>query len=202
MHYTLGVSTASRVVMEEIFGPVLVALPFRTAKEAIALANNTMYGLAGSVHSEQLPLALETAKHIRAGTVWINGHNMFDAAAGFGGYKESGYGRDGGREGLYEYVKPRWMDTIRVGPLDVDMKKFAASYNADRPAINGHGSSSSGGAPAIDHTYKLYYGGAQKRPDGNYSAIIRNVEGNVLAQVQNAMFPKYGSMLHVLVLTL
>ena len=89
-----GVSTASRVVMEEIFGPVLVALPFRTAKEAIALANNTMYGLGASVHSEQLPLALETAKHIVAGTVWINCHNMFDAAAGFGGFKQSGYNTD------------------------------------------------------------------------------------------------------------
>ena len=63
-----GVNTASRVVMEEIFGPVLVAMPFRTAKEAIAIANNTMYGLGASVHCEQLPLALETAKHIVAGT--------------------------------------------------------------------------------------------------------------------------------------
>ena len=66
----------------------------RTAKEAIAIANNTMYGLGASVHSEQLPLALETAKHIVAGTVWINCHNMFDAAAGFGGFKQSGYSAD------------------------------------------------------------------------------------------------------------
>ena len=106
-----NVNTASRVVMEEIFGPVLVALPFRTAKEAIALANNTLYGLGASVHSEQLPLALETAKQIKAGTVWLNCHNLFDAAAGFGGYKQSGYGRDGGQEGLYEYVKPSWQTT-------------------------------------------------------------------------------------------
>ena len=67
-----------------------------TAKEAIAIANNTLYGLGASVHSEQLPLALETAKHIKAGTVWLNCHNLFDAAAGFGGYKQSGYGREGG----------------------------------------------------------------------------------------------------------
>ena len=59
----------------------------RTAKEALALADNTMYGLAASVHSEQLTLALETAKHVKAGTVWINCHNLFDAAAGFGGYR-------------------------------------------------------------------------------------------------------------------
>ena len=58
--------------------------------------------------SLQLPLALETAKHLKAGTVWLNCHNMFDAAAGFGGYKQSGYGRDGGKEGLYEYAKPKW----------------------------------------------------------------------------------------------
>jgi aldehyde dehydrogenase (NAD+) len=77
-----GVNTASRVVEEEIFGPVLVALPFRTAKEAITIANNTIYGLAASVHTEQLTLALETAKNIKAGTVWINCHNVFDAAAG------------------------------------------------------------------------------------------------------------------------
>ena len=179
-----NVSTASRCVMEEIFGPVLVALPFRTAKEAIALANNTMYGLAGSVHSEQLPLALETAKHIKAGTVWINCHNVFDAAAGFGGYKQSGYGRDGGKEGLYEYVKPKWMETVRVEKLDVDMAKFAASYAADGPAINGmNGGKDSDAKPNIDHTYKLYYGGAQKRPDGNYSAVIRNVEGKTVGQV-------------------
>jgi len=76
------VNTASRVVEEEIFGPVLVALSFRTAKEAINLANNTIYGLAASVHTEQLTLALETAKSIKAGTVWVNCHNVFDAAAG------------------------------------------------------------------------------------------------------------------------
>merc|ERR1719244_1164826 len=174
-----GVSTASRVVMEEIFGPVLVALPFRTAKEAISLANNTMYGLGASVHSEQLPLALETAKHIQAGTVWINCHNMFDAAAGFGGYKQSGFGRDGGREGLFEYVKPAWQQKVRIAQLSFDMAKFGSSYTADIPAINGHGSDEI----SVDRTFKLYYGGAQKRPDANYSRVIRTVEGKVMAQV-------------------
>jgi aldehyde dehydrogenase (NAD+) len=123
--------------MEEIFGPVAVALPFRTAKEAISLANNTMYGLAASVHTEQLTLALETAKHIKAGTVWINCHNLFDAAAGFGGYKQSGYGRDGGKEGLWEYIKPKWQSRVRIGALEVNLAKFGATYTAGRPAING-----------------------------------------------------------------
>ena len=181
-----GVSTASRVVMEEIFGPVLVALPFRTAKEAIAIANNTMYGLGASVHSEQLPLALETAKHIIAGTVWINCHNMFDAAAGFGGFKQSGYGRDGGKEGLYEYVKPRWQGKVRLSDLKVDLAKFGAAYKADGPGINGGNGESSSDQLAVDRTYKLYYGGSQKRPDGNYSRVIRNVEGRVMAQVGEA----------------
>ena len=176
-----GVNTASRVVMEEIFGPVLVALPFRTAKEAIAIANNTMYGLGASVHSEQLPLALETAKHIMAGTVWINCHNMFDAAAGFGGYKQSGYGRDGGKEGLYEYVKPAWQDKVRLEDVKVDFAKFGAAYKADGPGINGGNGETK--SDQVDRTYKLYYGGSQKRPDGNYSRIIRNVEGRVMAQV-------------------
>lgn len=118
--------------MEEIFGPVAVALPFRTCKEAINLANNTMYGLGASVHTEQLTLALETAKHIKAGTVWINCHNLFDAAAGFGGYKQSGYGRDGGKEGLWEYMKPSWQKTPKNGKIDMDLAKFGASYQAGK----------------------------------------------------------------------
>jgi len=173
-----GVSTASRVVMEEIFGPVLVALPFRTAKEAIALANNTLYGLGASVHCEQLPLAIETAKHIQAGTVWINAHNLFDAAAGFGGFKQSGFGRDGGREGLFEYAKPAWSTSEIVPKPDVDIKKFGASDNTGCPAING-----SNGSGGVDRTYKMYYGGAQKRPDGNYSRTIRSVAGRIMGQV-------------------
>lgn len=98
--------STSTVVQEEIFGPVLVAYHFRTPKEAIALANNSRYGLASSVWTENLSLALEVALSIKAGTCWVNGHNMFDAAAGFGGYRESGFGRDGGKECLYEYSKP------------------------------------------------------------------------------------------------
>ena len=86
---------------------------FRTAKEAVALANNTTFGLGASVWSENLSTSLEVALMIKAGTVWINGHNMFDAAAGFGGYRESGFGRDGGKEGLMEYLKPKWQKRVR-----------------------------------------------------------------------------------------
>lgn len=82
----------------QIFGPVLTVLTFRTPKEAIALANNTKFGLASSVWTENVNLALEMAISIKAGVCWINSHNLFDAAAGFGGYRESGFGRDGGKE--------------------------------------------------------------------------------------------------------
>uniref|UniRef100_A0A8C5QWH5 Aldehyde dehydrogenase domain-containing protein n=1 Tax=Leptobrachium leishanense TaxID=445787 RepID=A0A8C5QWH5_9ANUR len=130
-----GVDTTSRCVREEIFGPVLVAMAFRTAKEAIALGNNTPYGLAASVWTENVPLALEVALSIKAGTVWVNGHNLFDAAAGFGGYKESGFGRDGGKEGLYEYVRPSWESRPHPNAEDVTYKTFALTYGADVPPV-------------------------------------------------------------------
>ena len=82
-------------------------MTFRTPAEAVELANNTRYGLAASVWTENINLALDIAPKIKAGTVWINCTNVFDAASGFGGYRESGFGREGGKEGLWEYVQPR-----------------------------------------------------------------------------------------------
>ena len=84
-------------------------MTFRTPDEAVALANNTRYGLAASVWSESINLALDVAPKLKAGVVWINSTNLFDAGAGFGGYKESGFGREGGREGVAAYTKPAWM---------------------------------------------------------------------------------------------
>ena len=84
--------------------PVLVATTFRTPDEAVALANNTRYGLSASVWTENVNRALEIAARVKVGVVWINSTNLFDAAAGFGGYRESGFGREGGREGLAEYL--------------------------------------------------------------------------------------------------
>src|SRR5436305_1047725 len=100
-----NVQPSSTIAQVEIFGPVLVTMTFRTPSEAVALANNTPYGLAASVWSESINLALDIAPKIKAGVVWINSTNLFDAAAGFGGYRESGFGREGGREGMYEYLK-------------------------------------------------------------------------------------------------
>ena len=102
------VSPAATIAQVEIFGPVLVSMTFRTPTEAVELANNTPYGLAASVWSENINLALDVAPKLKAGVVWINSTNLFDAASGFGGYRESGFGREGGREGMWEYLKPEW----------------------------------------------------------------------------------------------
>jgi acyl-CoA reductase-like NAD-dependent aldehyde dehydrogenase len=107
------VEPAAEISQVEIFGPVLVASTFRTPDEAVELANHTRYGLAASVWSENIDLALDMASRIKAGIVWVNSTNLFDAAAGFGGYKESGYGREGGREGMYEYLVPRWEQELK-----------------------------------------------------------------------------------------
>jgi len=142
--------------------------------------------LGASVFTERMTLGIETAKMIKAGAVWINCHNMFDAAAGFGGYKQSGYGRDGGKEGLFEYVKPRWQGRLFFNPPEIDLTKFGAAYMADRPSINPANPeivSAEGTLPKVDRTYKLYYGGAQKRPDGNYCRVINNASGKAFALV-------------------
>ena len=103
-----NVHPTSIVAQQEIFGPVLAAMTFRTPAEAVELANNTVYGLAACVWSESINVALHVAAQLKAGVVWVNCTNMFDAACGFGGYRESGYGREGGREGLLEYLEPAW----------------------------------------------------------------------------------------------
>ncbi len=107
------VSTANTVATEEIFGPVLVEMSFRTPEEAIALANNSKYGLAATIWTENVNLALDIAPKIKSGVVWINSTNNFDAAVGFGGYKESGFGREGGKEGMASYLKPKWEQELR-----------------------------------------------------------------------------------------
>ena len=101
-----GLHPSDRLMREEIFGPVLVSTTFRTPAEAAALANDTRYGLAASVWTENLNLALDMAPQIEAGVVWINAANLFDAAAPFGGRRESGFGREGGWEGLTAYTRP------------------------------------------------------------------------------------------------
>ncbi|HVO44012.1 MAG TPA: aldehyde dehydrogenase family protein, partial [Aggregatilineales bacterium] len=156
-----NVAPASTIAQIEIFGPVLVSMTFRTPAEAVALANNTVYGLAASVWSDNLNLSLDVARKIKAGSVWINSTNLFDAASGFGGYRESGFGREGGREGLWEYIKPVTQPFTPV--------KF--SPNGDIPDIVG-----------IDRTPKMYIGGKQARPDSGYSYPVHDARGRVIAE--------------------
>ncbi len=177
-----GLEAAATTAQEEIFGPVLVAMSFRTPGEAIELANNTRYGLAASVWSENISLALETARAIKAGSVWINSTNLFDAAAGFGGYRESGFGREGGKEGLFAYLRPRWQKRARPELGDAPANWGVHTPPAPTTMLS---SDSSGGAKevALDRTAKLYIGGAQKRPDGNYTRAVLSATGELLGQV-------------------
>ncbi|HAV36137.1 MAG TPA: aldehyde dehydrogenase [Massilia sp.] len=164
-----GASTSASVAQTEIFGPVLVAMSFRTPGEAVQLANNTVYGLAACVWSESISLALDVAPQIKAGVVWINTANQFDAACGFGGYRESGFGREGGKEGMYEYLTHRSEDARPAAPVIAEKGKVKAA-EGDSPF-------------AIDRTAKLYIGGKQARPDGAYSRAIHGANGAFLADV-------------------
>jgi len=108
-----GVEASHRIAREEVFGPVLAVLTFRTPAEAIAKANNTPYGLSAGIWSDKGSRILAVADKLRAGVVWANTFNRFDPASPFGGYKESGYGREGGRHGLAAYLKPSRKEITR-----------------------------------------------------------------------------------------
>jgi aldehyde dehydrogenase (NAD+) len=164
------VSPSSIIAQEEIFGPVLVAMTFRSHGEAVKLANNTRYGLAASIWTENINLALDIAPQVKAGTVWINCSNVFDAASGFGGYRESGYGREGGKEGLYEYVKHR---------AESEFKNEAPKLKTNEPSTKKENKS----LPKIDRTPKLFIGGKQARPDGGNSITINDTFGNYISEV-------------------
>ena len=165
-----NVSPANTVAAEEIFGPVLVEMSFRTPDEAVALANNTRYGLAATLWSENVNLALDIAPRLKAGVVWINGTNQFDAAVGFGGYKESGFGREGGREGMAAYLKPGWENGL----------KPAAAPRAPAEASPANPLDADAG---IDRTAKMYIGGKQARPDSGYSRSVFDPGGGLVGEV-------------------
>ncbi|OYD74057.1 UNVERIFIED_ORG: aldehyde dehydrogenase (NAD+) [Burkholderia sp. CF145] len=169
-----GVAPASTLAQEEIFGPVLVTMTFRTPDEAVALANNTRYGLAASIWSETIGRALDIAPRLACGVVWVNATNLFDAAVGFGGYRESGYGREGGREGIYEYVKPKaWLALGERRPVhrvtDVSLQAQETQPTAD--------------VLAIDRTAKLFIGGKQARPDSGYTLPVYGADGALVGEV-------------------
>ncbi len=163
------VSPTNIAVREEIFGPVLTVMSFRSLDDAVALANNSRYGLACSIWSENINRALEMASQIKAGVVWVNSANQFDAACGFGGYRESGFGREGGREGMFEYLKPEndWgsKGDVVVAPPAPTGTPVAASFGA------------------IDRTPKMFVGGKQSRPDGGNTTPILNHKGEIAGRV-------------------
>jgi len=161
-----GVSPSNILAQEEVFGPVLAAMTFRTTEEAIELANNTRYGLAASVWSENVNLALHVAPQLKAGVVWVNGTNMFDAACGFGGYRESGFGREGGREGMLEYLSAKLPSKGQI-PAATSVEMLTV------------GEAEMG----IDRTAKLFIGGKQVRPDGNYSLTVLDRKGKRVGEV-------------------
>jgi aldehyde dehydrogenase (NAD+) len=165
-----NVHPTSIVAQQEIFGPVLAAMTFRTPREAVELANNTVYGLAASVWSESINVALHVAAQLKAGVVWVNSTNLFDAACGFGGYRESGFGREGGREGMLEYLEPAWFKqapAAKTAPVAIDQPIEESEDEA---------------APPIDRTVKLYIGGKQTRPDSGYSVEVRGTDGRRLGE--------------------
>jgi aldehyde dehydrogenase (NAD+) len=159
-----GTAPAHEVSQVEIFGPIATTLTFRTPDEAITLANDTRYGLAASVWSENINRAIETAAAVKAGVVWINATNIFDAGASFGGMRESGFGREGGYAGMLDYLgraapngKPRdALPAPEIAPF---------TGKADRPEI--------------DVTAKLYIGGKQARADGGQSYTVMGKAGAI-----------------------
>ncbi|RDW13964.1 aldehyde dehydrogenase family protein [Paracoccus thiocyanatus] len=172
--YLRNIAPANPGMIEEIFGPIATLSSFRTPDEAADLANNTRYGLAASVWSESATLATDMAARIRAGVVWVNCANLFDAAAPFGGMRDSGYGREGGREGVLDYLAAPVATQRDPAPSEIV------------PAET----------PEIDRTVKLYIGGAQKRPDGgtSYAAQDALVPLGNRKDIRNAVEAAQGAL--------
>jgi aldehyde dehydrogenase (NAD+) len=183
-----NVHPTSIVAQQEIFGPVLATMTFRTPAEAVELANNTVYGLAACVWSESINVALHVAAQLKAGVVWVNCTNLFDASCGFGGYRESGYGREGGREGLLEYMEPAWFKNAPMLPAEKNepdasqMERRAPSPVHDEDEEDAEARQRHPASPDIDRTVKLYIGGKQVRPDSGYSMEVRAADGRLLGE--------------------
>ncbi|WP_442809055.1 aldehyde dehydrogenase family protein [Trinickia soli] len=178
-----NVAPSCTLAQEEIFGPVLTTMSFRTPDEAVALANNTRYGLAASVWSETIGRALDIAPRLACGVVWVNATNLFDASVGFGGYRESGYGREGGREGVYEYLKP-------IGWGKGALRDAAPASAGPQHAADRIGSASGvapldrgAGGDFIDRSAKLFIGGRQARADGGDSRAVHAPSGAFVGEV-------------------
>jgi aldehyde dehydrogenase (NAD+) len=190
------VSPANIVWREEVFGPVLAATSFRTLQEAVELANNTRYGLAATLYTENINRALELAVKLRAGVVWINTTNQLDAACGFGGVRESGFGREGGIEGMLDYMRERdaWIASPEAGAAGNEPPRQpqaraplarAGRMLADTLSVETSSVPTAAAAPRglIDRTFKNYIGGKQTRPDGGLSLPVNDAAGNLAGWV-------------------
>ncbi len=168
-----GIGTGNVAWREEIFGPVLSVMTFRSVSEAVQLANNTRFGLAATIWSENVNRALDLARAVQAGVVWVNCTNQFDAACPFGGVRESGFGREGGLAGLAEYLQPRveWLadGIVRVPPVPA------------QPVPEAGGAAATPGV--IDRTAKHYIGGRQARPDGGDTHPVITHDGRIAGRV-------------------
>ena len=163
-----NVSPSMEIFQKEIFGPVLSSTTFRTPEEAVALANNSRYGLSASIWSENINLALDISPKLKVGVVWINSTNVFDAAVGFGGYRESGYGREGGKEGMYEYLEMN-SDTYNIKK---ETRVFKENISRSKQSLN-----------HIDQTRKMFIAGSQKRGDSGHSIEILDKKKEEIATV-------------------
>ncbi len=168
------VEPAHTIAIEEIFGPVLVCMSFRTPAEAVQLANNTRFGLAASIWSQDINLSMDVARKVKAGSVWINSTNLFDAASGFGGYRESGYGREGGREGILEVLE----EQITSSKLKIKKIKFVESTKIKTQNLKSE--------IQIDRTLRFLIGGKLVRPDQQLSIEITSPSGELLGVVGDA----------------
>ena len=193
-----NVQTSSRIAREEIFGPVLSVLTFRTPAEAIAKANNTPYGLSAGIWTDKGSRILAVADQLRAGVIWANTFNRFDPASPFGGYKESGYGREGGRHGLAAYLKPSAVGTgaaraSLVSPATT--KPIEAADAATKRGASNRAESIDRGRDegieamsrlAVPKTYKLYIGGAFPRSESGRTYEVMAADGRFLANAAKA----------------
>ncbi|MEK6756095.1 MAG: aldehyde dehydrogenase family protein, partial [Bacteroidota bacterium] len=180
-----NVEPSHTIAQEEIFGPVLVTLTFRTPAEAVQLANNTRYGLAASIWSQDIDTAMDVARKVKAGTIWINSTNLFDAASGFGGYRESGYGREGGREGMYDVL----VETDHVSHSPSPSTHHLTNHSRKtelRDANNAQFTTHQLPINQIDRTFRFLIGGKLARPDQAGSFSVASPTGKLLAVVGEA----------------
>ncbi len=168
----LNIHPDSTIARIEISGSVVSTMTFRTPEEAVQLANNSRYGLAASIWSENITTALDIAPKLKTGTVWINAVNMFDAACAFGGLRESGFDREGGREGMYSCLKPKYVKFLPLYKEGKTKPDTEEQIPADDNVIAN-----------LDRTVKLYIGGKKIQPAGNGNLSITDTKNRLIGQI-------------------